>query len=289
MSIFLAILFGVGCVVCTGFAFLYDGDSTAMRIGSAVIAAVLLICFALIPFSIHSVNTGEVAVVKVFGEAKEVKSAGLHFGFWISTKYDLYDTKIQNLDIETLSYSSDAQTMDVSMTVQYQIDSDKVLEIAENFGSLELLQAKIERIVVEQTKAVLSEHKAMDIIANRAAMSPMVEEAVKKAIGSKYFVSISTVVLTDIEFSEAFEAAVENKMIAEQQLLKSEYENQTKIEKAEANAKVKLLNAEAEKKANDLLQKSLTEEILREKWINKWNGKLPQVTSDSDLIYGLSK
>jgi len=76
----------------------------------------------------------------------------------------------------------------------------------------------------------------MNIISDRAAMSPAVETAIKEAIGDEYFVNVTAVVLTNIDFSDAFELAVEEKMIAEQKQLKAEYENQTKVAQAEADA-----------------------------------------------------
>ena len=119
----------------------------------------------------------------------------------------------------------------------------------------------------------------MNIIADRASMSPLVEEAIKKAIDEKFYVDIQTVAMTNIDFSDAFEKAVEDKMIAEQQQLKANYENETKIAKAKADAEAKLVQAEAEAKANDLLEKSLTDKILRQLYIEKWDGKLPSTVA----------
>jgi len=101
-------------------------------------------------------------------------------------------------------------------------------------------------------------------------------------------VNVVAVVLTNIDFSDAFEQAVEEKMIAEQLQLKAEYENQTKVAQAEAEAKAKLIAAEAEAKSNELLEQSLTDKILREMYINKWDGKLPSVVSDGSLITDLT-
>ena len=125
----------------------------------------------------------------------------------------------------------------------------------------------------------------MNIIADRASMSPLVEEAIKKAIDEKFYVDIQTVAMTNIDFSDAFEKAVEEKMIAEQQQLKANYENETKIAKAKADAEAKVVAAEAEAKANDLLEKSLTDKILRQMYLEKWDGKLPQtVAGDSSTM-----
>ena len=213
------------------------------------VSALFLILTIIIAPCFHTIDTGEVAVVKHLGEARAVRTAGTHFDFWITNTYAVYDAKVQNLDIATSAYSSDAQTMEVAMTLQYQIMSDKAIEIAKEYGSLTVLQNRIQSIAIEKAKSVLSSYKAMDIISERATMSPLVEEAIKTAISDKYFVTISTVVLTNIDFSDAFEKAVEDKMIAEQNQLRAEYENAAKIAAAEAEAEAAIKKAKGEAEA----------------------------------------
>ena len=258
-------------------------NRTLGKIGIAV-TAVAAVALALVPMSIRTVDTGEVAVVKHLGNARDVRTAGTHFDFWMTETYQTYDAKVQNVDIVTNTYSSDAQTMDVQMTIQYQIMSDRVIEIARQYGSLQTLENRIRSISVEKAKAVLSSHKAMDIIANRAAMSPAVEEAIKEAINENYFVDVTTVVITNIDFSDAFENAVEDKMIAEQKQLQAEYENQTKVAKAQADADAKLIQANAEAEANRVLEASLTEKILQQRYLERWNGELPDTVAGQDVM-----
>ena len=78
-------------------------------------------------------------------------------------------------------------------------------------------------------------------------------------------------------------------MIAEQNKLKADYENEKKVAAAEANAQAKLKEAEAkvqiaqkEAEANRLLEQSLTEQILRSKYLDKWDGKLPATMVGDD-------
>lgn len=267
-----------------------------------VIGVALVITFLVVPFSFRTISSGEVAVVKHLGKIEGVKTAGTHYSSWITNSYIKYDTKVQNLDATTMAYSSDAQTMDIQMTIQYQIIADKVVDIATQYGSLSVLQSRIESIAIEKAKSVLSSHKAMDIIAKRASISPDVEEAIMNAVGDEYFVNITTVVLTNIDFSDAFELAVEEKMIAEQAKLKADYENETKIAKAEADAAAKLkeaqaaieiakaqaeakkIAAEGEAEANRILEESLTEKVLEKLLIDAWDGKMPVVVGDGEYI-----
>ena len=297
-----------------------DGNGVGAGI-TGVIGALLIIAFIIVPFSFHTVNTGELAVVKHLGKITDVRDAGTNFDLWFVNKYEKYDTKVQNVDIVTAAYSSDAQTMEIAMTLQYQIMPDKVIDIATQYGSLEILQSRIQSIAIEKTKAVLSSYKAMDIIAQRASISPAVEDAIKDAIGEEYFVKVNTVVLSNIDFSDAFEQAVEDKMIAEQAKLKADYENEKKVAAAEADAAAKLkeaqaqieiaqaaadaklkealaqkaiaeaeaeallIKAEAEAAANKIIAESVTQELLDKILAENWDGKLPDtyVGDGSDL------
>ena len=268
----------------------WDDTSKAAPI-CLVLAILMVIGFVIVPFSFHTINTGEIAVVKHLGKITHVRNAGTSFDLWFVNSYQKYDAKVQNVEITTAAYSSDAQTMEVNMTLQYQIMSEKVIDIATQYGSLEALQNRIQSISVEKTKAVLSSYKAMDIIADRAAISPAVETAIKDAIGDEYFVNVNTVVLTNIDFSDAFEQAVEDKMIAEQSKLKADYENQTKIALAEADieiakaqAEAKMIAANAEAEANRVITESLTQEILDKILADAWDGKLPDVVGSGEYI-----
>lgn len=269
---------------------------------SMVLAVVALIAFIIVPFSFHTINTGEVAVVKHLGKITHVREAGTNFDLWMINSYQKYDTKVQNVEVTTMAYSSDAQTMDIAMTLQYQIMADKVVDIATQYGSLEALESRINSIAIEKTKSVLSSYKAMDIIANRATISPAVENAIKDAIGEEYFVNVTAVVLTNIDFSDAFEQAVEDKMIAEQAKLKADYENQKKVAEAAAEAEAKLkaaqaeieiakakaealkIAAEAEAEANKTVASSITDKIIEKLFYEKWDGKLPTVMGDGEYI-----
>ena len=249
-----------------------------------LLGALLLVMFVCVPFSFYTVDTGEVVVVKNLGVVKEVRQAGTYHDFWMTNSRTPYDAKVQTIPVSTAAYSSDAQTMTIEMNLQYQIYPDKVVEITSHYGSLEALQTRVESVAIERIKSVMSSYKAMDIIAKRAEMPALAEEAIRAAVDEDFYIKITTVAITNIDFSDAFEKAVEDKMIAEQAKLKADYENETKLAKAKADAEAKITTAEAEAKANELLEKTLTEMILREMYIDKWDGKLPEVVAGEDSM-----
>ncbi|MDE6442738.1 MAG: prohibitin family protein [Clostridia bacterium] len=207
----------------------------------------------LIPGSFHTVDAGTVAVVKEFGVISNVEGAGMYFDFWLTRKYEIYDAKVQQVEVNMDAYTSDAQSMEISMVVQFQIRQDNVEEIALNYGGLEALTNRIQSVAIERTKATLSQYQAEKLIEERNKISPTVENEISNAIGDKYYVTFNSAVLTDITFSDAFEAAVEAKMMAQQEKLQAQYENEKKKEQAETALYV------AQQEAQALLAKAQAE------------------------------
>lgn len=220
---------------------------------SAALIAVGVLLLILIPGSFHTVEAGSVAVVKQMGVIKEIEAPGTYFDFWLTRKYEKYDSKVQQVEINMDAYTSDAQSMKISMVVQFQIRQDKVEDIALNYGGLEALTNRIQSVAIERTKATLSQYQAEKLIEERNQISPKVEEVISEAIGDKYYVTFNSAVLTDITFSDAFEQAVEAKMMAQQEKLQAQYENEKKKEQAEAALYV------AEQEAKALLAKAQAE------------------------------
>jgi regulator of protease activity HflC (stomatin/prohibitin superfamily) len=306
MGWLLGILFFILICVGVGICFIDHVAAKIAGIAGAIISGLL---FIFIPFSIRQIDAGQVAVVKKWGEAKEVRGAGMHFDFWISTSYEKYDIKVQQAMIETQAYSSDGQTMDIELVIQYQIQADKAIEIYKNYGELEMLENKIETVSTEKMKSVLSQKSAMVIIETRATVSPDVEEAIMNAITEDYYVNITSVVLTDISFTDTFEKVIEDKMVAEQQKLQAQYEKEkaiiqaeqelevakkqaeAQLEKAKKEAESELVLAQAEADALEIVQtawEAISPEVrqimLQEMAIENWNGELPDTMVGTDFI-----
>jgi regulator of protease activity HflC (stomatin/prohibitin superfamily) len=245
------VLFVLAVAAGIGAGYLFYDERRAGGTCSVIACVVLVIAFLCIPFSIKTVDTGEIAVVKEMGKIVDTRDAGTHFDFWMTRNYEKYDTKVRQLDITTQSYSNDKQTMDVAMTVQYQVKTDSVKEIARTYGGLTALEGKIQSIAIERTKAVLSSYTADKIIMERATVSAAVTTEIENAVGDNYHVDITMVALTNIDFSDVYEQAVEAKMVAEQAKLQKDYENQAAEAAAKTAAEVAKMQADAEAYAKE--------------------------------------
>ena len=102
---------------------------------------------------------------------------------------------------------------------------------------------------------------------------------------------------TDDSYNQAIAAKQKAQLEAEQQ----EIENQRAIDKAKAEAEVitttaqaqaqaKVIAAQAEADANKLLEESLSEQILKDKYIERWDGSLPKFVGGdgAPVLIGMS-
>ncbi len=244
MQMFFIVLF-LGLTALFGYQFFRTKVSQKKR---ASFYLVLTICsaifLAVVPMGFGTIENGQIGVVKQFGKIRGVKEPGLYWVFYPTTKVEIYDTKVQRNDIFTAAYSQDSQSMEAALTIQFKIQPAYVKEINSEYGNLERLTQNIIAVSEERLKVVLASKSAMDLIASRSSLSSMIETEISQSV-NKYYVDIVTVSLKDITFNEAFESAVEQKMIAEQDKLKAEYDKEKAIIKAEEQLEVAKREAEA--------------------------------------------
>ena len=78
------------------------------------------------------------------------------------------------------------------------------------------------------------------------------------------------------------------KAIADEAVAKKRVETAEQIRlKAKKDAETKVVNAKAEADANKILEKQLTNKILIQQWIEKWNGEVPKVSGDSKSMINI--
>ena len=270
--------------------------------GSFLIGALVsLLLFVTVPFSVFSISTGETGVVKVFGEAKELLSPGIHFRLWLTSTVERYDLKTREIKLDFQAYSKDAQTVTGLLSVQFQLNPDEIMAINREYGSIDVLEKKLEAITIERAKSVFADKGAMMIVETRSSLSGDIEQRIAPVL-PQYHVSLTTVALSDIEFNAAFESAVEQKMIAEQEKLRAEYDKERAIIKAEeqlavaereAQAVIQRAHGDAEaltvmQDAWSSLAPEVKDAMLRQMFYEKWNGILPEVMAGDnlDLILG---
>lgn len=261
----------------------------------ATLGALVILIIVLIISGVRVVDVTEVGVVKTFGEISGTINSGLNFINPLTQKVTMYDLRVHVRESSFASYTKDAQPLTASIEYQYALNPAFAEDVAREYGSYEVLETKLGNVIEEKAKIVFAYYSAMPLLENRSNLSTEVAEEVK-TIEDLFHVTFTSVVVKDIDFSDAFEASVEAKMTAEQAALKAEQDKKTAIIQAEQKKEVAAIAAEAaivqakgEAEALEITRQALQnmpDTWIQQLYLEKWDGKLPTfMTSDNAGIF----
>ena len=131
---------------------------------------------------------------------------------------------------------------------------------------------------------VIAKYSAESLVGERTDLASAIEASLAEKL-KRYDIELVSTSIEDMDFTDAFTNAVEQKQVAQQNKLRAETEAEQARIVAEAEAEVKRIQAEGEAEANRTIAQSLSEEILMNKYLETWNGELPMVTGgDGNLL-----
>lgn len=257
-------------------------NTKGLKIG-ILIAVLALAAIVIVANCFVIVNAGHTGVVVTLGKVNEgVLQEGMHFKAPFVQQVVMIDNRIVKLEVDTEAFSKDLQTVNTTLAINYRVDTSKSYSIYKNIGA-DYEQVLVVPAVNEVLKAITAQYTAEESVTNRALISDGLIEGLNEKLNS-IGLFVTDVNIINFDFSEAFITAIEEKQVAQQQLLKAETEKQTAITNAQAEAETIRIKAEAEAEANRVISASLTNGVIEYNKIEKWDGILPQVTGSGGTM-----
>lgn len=263
----------------------------------------LIISLILLFASFVIVESGNVGVVKKLGAVNSIPlKEGIHFKMPFIDTIIQVNTRLNNTKSSALSSSKDLQTVKTEVSVQYSIKGDMAPKTFQKIGLIGQIEATvIEPAIEESVKSVTARYTAEELITKRELVKNQIQIAIQQFIdttlnnkGIQNGIHIANVAITDFNFSEEFNRAIELKVKAEQEALQAKNEKIRRVTQAEAGAAEKKLSAEASAYAITVASKARADAIRREakslksnpeliqlRIAEKWDGKLPQYNGTS--------
>ena len=297
MKIVLIILGMLLLVAAVAGVVMSEGKGLIGGIIFGLLGIVLFIC----GFSIVIVPSGYVGIKTSYGQISgEVLPSGQYFSIPFIYHVDKINCKQQEKDFNDLQvWSETFERTEIyceHIVVDYQINSEYAAWIWKNVEEWDnnlLKQTSVESGIKTATK----QFNDTDVT-DRKKIEKVAKEAIQESLNEKYGNQILNVVSVNIgnmNFTDAYNEAIEKKNQAKLEAERADYENQKKIKDAEAAAKEKkikvqseaeaiLIKAEAEAEANKKISQSLTPELVQKKMIDKWDGKLPIISGNSSSM-----
>ena len=250
--------------------------------------------------SVTIVPTGYTGVKTSFGQIQEatIQSGKLNFTIPFVQSIHTVSNKQQDKHIEAQIWGEASDKTPVyaaDVIVTYQVLPEKSAWLYANVSDTKNLVG--DELVASAIKSAMAELGPNEVT-NRTKIEPLAQQKLAESLNQKHgegAVFINKVVINNMDFEEAYNTAIQQKSIAQQNADKQKIENEAAIAKAEADKQVAITNAEAEAQktsiaadaqaeANRKIAESLSDTLIEYQKIQKWDGKLPTVSGGSALV-----
>lgn len=231
------------------------------------------------------------------GTSENTIPEGIHTKNIFDKVYTI-STEIQTVGVDEMtSQTKDAQYVTSKLDVKYKVNQTNAYMVFKQFRTLKNLSEQMISPTVQRVlELVTVKYNVIDILGEeRGTVYQELERNLSDEF-DKYGIQFCSVSIVDMDAGDAIENAITAEAVAkkavetaEQELRKTQTEAKKKAVQAQADqdaariqAETRIIQAEAEKKSNDLITSSLTKELLDRQWIAKWNGSVPTYYGSSE-------
>ncbi len=272
----------------------------------AIIAGVLVVVGGIgTVMCIEKIPAGYVGVVYSMndGVQDETLSQGWHIvsptkkvvEYTVSTEQGFLRVEDEsNFSVPT----SDGKMIDVDVEYSYHFNTEKLPDTYTRFkgqSGESVENSFIKGKIKSWSQEVTATFPVLDIYSSKRGElnTALYNHLVSKF--EEYGIVIDSINFSRIGLDEQTAKTIQDIVTAQQELERVKIEKdkaqleseRAKIE-ATGKAEVTRINAEAEAKANELKQQSLTDNIVQYEAIKKWNGELPKVSGDASTIIDMN-
>lgn len=243
-----------------------------------IVGLVLIILLSLIT-SISTVKAGFVGVVTRFGAVNRVAYPGVVLKIPLVEGIKKMDVRTQKDQVDAGAASKDLQVVTSTIAVNYHLDGKYATNVYQDVG-VNYQEILIAPAVQNVFKATTAQYTAEELITKREAVRLKAEEELAKQL-EPYHIVIENFNIINFDFSAEFNAAIEAKVTAQQQVeTAKQLLAKTKIE-----AETALAQAQGQANAQLALQETgaLSPEYLEYLALTKWNGTLPVYVGGNTL------
>lgn len=257
-----------------------NGKKVKIIVGVCV---ALLLIVAISIASITIVPAGHKGVTLNMGAVTgAVMTEGINFKIPFVQNAEIIDVRVKKYESkDNSSASKDLQTIKSSIAVNYRVNQDHVADLYQKIG-MSYESTVINPAISECIKSVTSRYTAEELITKRTEVSEEMKKFLQNKLIEKYIL-VDSFNIINFDFTDAFNTAIEEKQIAEQNALKAKYD----LERIKTEAEQAVTKAKGEAEAMKLKNEQISQNIIYLEFIDKWDGKMPTYYGSDNLFLGL--
>ena len=267
----------VGLLVAGAIIFVSEFKKIALGVLAGV--AIILISIGISAFTV--ISAGHTGVQVTLGEVNPLPlTEGVHFVNPISSIKDV-DVRLQKAELKGANAGTkDLQVVHTDIVVNYRLDPLKVPHIYKEYG-LNVDEKVLGPGINEAFKSVTGHYTSEELVTKRDLVSQeILQHLITKM--APFNIAVSNISLVNFGFSQAYQQAIEDKVISAQKTAKAQQD----LERIKVEAASRIAQADGEAKAIAIqaaaIQSNGGENYVKLQWIEKWDGKLPSTMLGGD-------
>ena len=248
-------------------------------VGLGIIGVLLVLVGVAGPFV--EVPAGSVGVVTNFGSVQRgTLQPGLHVIIPIVQQVVNVDTRVLPHNFQEIdAASSEYQTVKLTGTMNYHVDGQFASDLYQRVGT-DFASKVIDPAFNDFIKQVVPGYPVDQILAKRDEIRTLAKQQLAANL-SQYHIIVDDIYIANIAFSDAFQQAIEQKQVAQQQvqteqqiLEQKRIQAQQQVVAAQGAADAAVVTAKGQAEANRLVAASLTDQILQYQYIQRLTDKI---------------
>ena len=211
--------------------------------------------------SVFIVPAGEVGVVTTLGKVSETpRTPGLNLKLPFVQSSHTFSVRTQVMPEKFSTLTKDLQVIEATATVKYAVKPSEAPRIYSTIATDDsaIYARVIQPSLLKSLKSVFSKYELDTIATDWNTISSLVQDSVSSELQRFDYVAVKGLDITGLKIAEEYRAAIEQKQIAEQQLLR---------------AKTEVRIAEQEARKFNTLNQALNDKVLYKLFLDKWDGQ----------------
>lgn len=265
--------------------------------------AIFILVFILLVSSFRIVSAGTVKVVTRFGRVTgRVLNPGAHFILPLAETTITYNTKkvtyeasnqpknskATYTDFSVDTTTKDGQQIELNYTVRFSIEPKKAGWIANNIGTeLDVVEKIVKTDTRIHARNIARGFNAADLYTgNISEMQKAVEDFLRPVFEENGLL-LDEFGVRGITFTDDYISAIEAKQIEKERVITEE--NIARQEDFRKEARI--IKAQGQAEEQRLQRATLTDALLMKMWIEKWDGKVPDIMAgdQGNLLFQIPK
>ena len=254
-------------------------------LGGVIIALVLVLGVGITALFIEKIPNGYVGVVYSpnGGVQEETLGQGWHL-VGLFDKVTIYPIRMQTVNYKDIQVAtSDGKNVTIDFAYNYSIQPDKVVDVFNKFGPITVEQIEesyLRTRLWDAGRKAIAKYSVIDTYGEKSSEAAVsVQSLFSEDIGNLGF-TVDNLTLGVPKPDASTQAAIDKRVEAAQELERKQIE----LKIAEAEAEKKKIEAQGIADYNEIIKQSISQEVIQNKWIEKWDGVMPKATGSNQLI-----